>query len=56
MGITATRYGMEMEETARIEYTAHQQRTKCTKLTVSGNGIVQVQDPSDQTRILEIDT
>ncbi len=34
-GITE-RYGMEMEETARIEYTAHQQRTKCTKLTTHG--------------------
>ncbi len=63
-GNNATRYGMEMEETARMEYAAHQQQNKCTGINVTDCGLFVsldnawlaatpdgiVQDPSDLTR------
>ncbi len=62
-GNNATRYGMEMEETARMEYAAHQQQNKCTGINVTDCGLFVsldnpwlaatpdgiVQDPSDLT-------
>ena len=65
-GNQATRYGMEMEETARIEYTTHQQQNKHPEVSVTNCGLFVsndcpwlaatpdgvVQDPSEQTSSL----
>ncbi len=39
VGNNATRYGIEMEETARMEYAAHQQQNKCTGINATDCGL-----------------